>query len=343
MMEKAETSPLISVVIPAYNAGVYLSDTLQSVLGQDFRDVEVVVVDDGSTDNTRQVVEQFQQTDSRVRYYYQKNSGVSVARNTGIENARGTFVAFLDSDDTYEPAFLQTMAGHIQATDLDFYHCGYYYRREGRITGRVPDDFEVDDALEYVLKGGILNSVHSWCVRRSFLNEKGLRFVEHCSYGEDMELFYKLLYRLAPGRREVVKEFLANYNIHPNSLSQRESLWYPPARMLGEIQSKKRVYDYMGKYENPRSALYIALAAERLKKTYLYYLWGTLLLGPQDDFETLYREYCGDRASYPLDKPLKGIKNKVWEFCVTTKPGQWIGRFVFRPYKRLQRSSVRMK
>lgn len=343
-MDKIDNEPIISIIIPAYNSDKYIANTLHSVLCQDFKYIEIVVVDDGSTDNTRQVVEQLQQKDSRIRYFYQENKGVSMARNLGIDNAEGTFITFLDSDDELEPIFLETMHSYIKSFEGDLYYCGYYCRRQGKITAKVPANFEtVGDPLEYVLKGKMLASVSSWCIRRSFLQEIGLYFFQGCSYGEDMEFFYKLLYRIDPQRLVSVKAYLNNYNVRSNSLSQRENLWYSSVRTFGDVYAKKRVYDYFRKFKHPRSSLYISLAAQRLKKIYLYYLWGTLLLSPKKDFCLLFQNYCIDKKSYPLDIPLKGIKNKIWEFCITTKFGQQIGRYVFRPYKYLQRLLVRMK
>lgn len=91
--------PTVSVIIPAYNAARYLAETLASALGQTLTDIEVIVVDDGSKDNTAEVVRAF----PAVRYVHQQNAGVSAARNKGAAHARGEFLAFLDSDDLWHP------------------------------------------------------------------------------------------------------------------------------------------------------------------------------------------------------------------------------------------------
>jgi glycosyltransferase involved in cell wall biosynthesis len=101
----AET-PLVSVVIPAYNAGRFVADAVRSVLAQTYTNVEVVVIDDGSTDDTRQVMEQFA-GDPRVRYHHQPNAGVSSARNSGIQMARGEFIGLCDADDLWMPNKLE--------------------------------------------------------------------------------------------------------------------------------------------------------------------------------------------------------------------------------------------
>lgn len=96
-------SPLVSVVIPAYNHGAYLEDTIASALAQSWRDFEIVVVDDGSSDNTREVVASF---GDAVRYVWQQNRGMAGARNTGIREARGEIISFLDDDDLWKPSHL---------------------------------------------------------------------------------------------------------------------------------------------------------------------------------------------------------------------------------------------
>ena len=94
----------VSVVIPAYNYARYLPEAIRSVLAQTHSDLECIVVDDGSTDNTREVVSAIE--DPRVRYVHQANAGLSSARNTGIREAEHPFVGFLDADDRWLPQFV---------------------------------------------------------------------------------------------------------------------------------------------------------------------------------------------------------------------------------------------
>ena len=92
-------SPTISVIIPTYNAAKYLSTTIKSVLDQTFKDFELIIIDDGSTDNTKEIVKTF--NDSRLKYYYQSNQERCRARNKGILESKGKFISFLDADDCY--------------------------------------------------------------------------------------------------------------------------------------------------------------------------------------------------------------------------------------------------
>src|SRR5437868_1326235 len=90
---------VVSVVIPAYNAAQWIEETIATVLAQTYRPLDVIVVDDGSMDETRSAVKKF---DDQIRYIHQPNSGVGAARNTGIRSARGEYVAFLDADDLWD-------------------------------------------------------------------------------------------------------------------------------------------------------------------------------------------------------------------------------------------------
>ena len=108
---------MISIIIPAYNAGDYLANTIESVFNQTYPDFELLLIDDGSTDHTHEIVQAFQSKDNRIKYYYKPNGGVSSARNLGIKKARGEYFTFLDSDDTYEPAFLEKMFCQIKQTE----------------------------------------------------------------------------------------------------------------------------------------------------------------------------------------------------------------------------------
>src|SRR5829696_5216274 len=107
--------PAVSVIMPAYNVAPYIGAALESALAQTFADLEVVVVDDGSTDETAAVVEPFAARDGRVRLLRKPNGGLSSARNHALRHARGDAFALLDSDDLWDPGFLAAQADVLRA------------------------------------------------------------------------------------------------------------------------------------------------------------------------------------------------------------------------------------
>jgi glycosyltransferase involved in cell wall biosynthesis len=125
----------VSVIIPAYNAALYVRQAIESVLAQTYPDYEIIVVDDGSTDDTPVIAQQF---GSAIRYIRQTNLGLSAARNTGIRNAQTAVIALLDADDLWEPEFLEVMlsllAKHPQAAGV---YCGFQYiNAQGNVVGK---------------------------------------------------------------------------------------------------------------------------------------------------------------------------------------------------------------
>ncbi|AMM52903.1 hypothetical protein TH61_11660 [Rufibacter sp. DG15C] len=142
---------MFSVVIPLYNKGAYVGATLQSVLKQTLTKFEVVVVDDGSTDNGLEVVKSF--TDNRIKIFHQQNEGVSSARNHGIRQSQAEYIAFLDADDLWQPLYLEEMLQFMQ----QYPNCGLYIAAHkvadrnkvlepdlGLETGILPDYFKAE-------------------------------------------------------------------------------------------------------------------------------------------------------------------------------------------------------
>ena len=104
--------PTVSVIIATYNRAHYVAETIDSVLLQKFRDFELIVIDDGSTDNTREVLRRY---GDRLRFYCQENRGPSAARNLGVRHARGEWIAIQDSDDLCRPNHLEVLFGYVAA------------------------------------------------------------------------------------------------------------------------------------------------------------------------------------------------------------------------------------
>ena len=116
---------MISVIIPVYNTKQYLSDCLNSILAQTYRNLEILFVDDGSTDGSGEMLDTFAAMDERIRVIHQENGGVCAARNRGIDEARGEYLSFIDSDDTLEPDMYEVLMGLIGEYGVQIAHCSY--------------------------------------------------------------------------------------------------------------------------------------------------------------------------------------------------------------------------
>ncbi len=141
-------TPLVSVIMPAYNAERYIEEAIASVLSQTVADLELIVIDDTSTDRTGQLIREFAEKDSRVRpFFNEKNMGVARTRNRGLSLCRGSYVALLDSDDYWKPQMLEKMIRRAEETGADIIYCSYEIVDEG---GRkLCNDFIVPPATSY--------------------------------------------------------------------------------------------------------------------------------------------------------------------------------------------------
>lgn len=118
-------SGLVSIIMPAYNCESFIKRAIDSVKNQTYGSWKLIIVNDGSTDSTETICESYAASEPRIKYISQENSGSSAARNTGLKHVTGDFVAFLDSDDWYEPNFLEVMIGKLQSTEAEVVMCDF--------------------------------------------------------------------------------------------------------------------------------------------------------------------------------------------------------------------------
>ena len=212
------TAPIVSVIIPAYNAVAFIGETLASVYAQTFADFEVIVVNDGSPD-TEDLERELERYPSKLRYIKQENQGAAAARNTGIKAARGEFVAFLDADDTWLPAFLEKQVDLLERTPADVVWADALISGDSPLAGRTfmqvqPSCDEVTPENLLSVRVTVLTS--TVVARRQPIIDVGL-FDVTLWRGQDFELWLKLARR---GCRFVYQEeVLAHRRIVKSSLS----------------------------------------------------------------------------------------------------------------------------
>ncbi len=124
LWEDVETPPLVSVIVPVFNREKSVAFCIKSILNSNVKDIEVLVVDDGSDDSTPEVIGKISDSDARVRCFRQENLGVSAARNLGLENARGEWIAFVDSDDCVSPRMFEAIRTSADCPDLFIFKSG---------------------------------------------------------------------------------------------------------------------------------------------------------------------------------------------------------------------------
>lgn len=127
-MKKNEA--IVSIIIPVYNAKKYLANTLDSVIKQTYKNLEIILVNDGSTDNSKDICESYAKIDKRIKVINKENGGVSSARNYGLALAKGEYISFIDSDDFLVTDMIETLVNDIQNTNAEIAVCGYWHVTE---------------------------------------------------------------------------------------------------------------------------------------------------------------------------------------------------------------------
>ena len=184
---------MISVVIPLYNKSQSIESAVRSVLDQTLRDFELIVVDDGSTDGSADIVERI--ADSRLRLIRKTNGGVSSARNTGICNANGEYVAFLDADDLWDSGFLEcisSMTGHWP--DAGIYGTSYRYLADGT---EIPAEKPLAEGFCGIVDNSQWTLAHIYCSSAVCCSRRALErvgmFDTRISYGEDLDVWWRIM------------------------------------------------------------------------------------------------------------------------------------------------------
>ena len=181
----------VSIIIPVYNAERYLNDCLQSVIVQTYKKIEIICVDDGSTDNSKFLCDEWCKKDHRVRYYSQTNKGVSAARNKGLDLATGEYVCFLDADDMIHYKYIETLLskskkGTTVICDIT--------RNEDLGRGEKSINFPIKSFVKKVVFEKIKHPGFTcFLYDRDVIEKNNLRFFEGCAVNEDYEFYLKYL------------------------------------------------------------------------------------------------------------------------------------------------------
>jgi glycosyltransferase involved in cell wall biosynthesis len=240
------TTPDVSVVIPLYNKGDVLSATLSSVLGQSHRAFELIIVDDGSTDDGSAVAASH--ADARVTLIRQKNQGVAAARNRGIREARGTWIAFIDADDLWEPDHLEMLVSAVGEPGIVGAFSNIVMESNGRpaVPLAVPSQ-RIDDYFAFALTtNGYAISSSSVLIERRALIDCGL-FAVGTPVGEDIDMWCRVAIR---GAFQYVANPSATYRDTLESSAlvrnlKRQTPYPPWVRRLHKLISSGEIPDHM--------------------------------------------------------------------------------------------------
>lgn len=276
---------MVSIIIPAYNAQRFIAETIESVLEQTYTNWELIIIDDGSSDNTKNIVEQYRQNDPRIQYYFQENAGVSVARNHGLSKANGEFIALLDADDVW---LEENLALKVEVLEQD-----------GNIQWVYSNMYEADEEMNILgdaAKGTdeeILDSILAWkrevvpgpCSNVVFAKkcyDEGVQFDPELSTAADQDFTIQLASKY---KGKHIDQNLWKYRILGNSMSRNISVMERDHILVFKKAEKLNLFKNFSFKQKCFSNLYWIMAGSWWKngnnKTKgLYFIFQAILANP---------------------------------------------------------------
>ena len=307
----------ISVIMPIYNASDYLRPALDSVIAQTLSEIEIICIDDGSTDKSLSIIKEYHEKDQRIRIVTENNAGVSTARNKGIIRARGEYIIFLDADDFFEPTLLERLYVEAVKHELDIAVCKYdiYNTKQSRFTPAV-----LEDHGEILLDGGVISkkeypeqilqcmSGYVWnkLFRTSLIREKELMFAPELYVFEDV---YFLCTALAyAGRVKGVNEVLVHHRIY--SEQSRSKLFRKYYKQIPTVYLRIKEFLVSNGMYVPLAVSFLNLSASRCYKIYNL-LWSD---AKSDFWDLLHNGHADALGWYTHES--RDFENKdVCDFC----------------------------
>lgn len=287
-------SPLLSIIIPIYNVEEYLDDCFHTLQQQSLKDFEIICINDGSTDNSLNIIQTYKNKDERIKIINQPNKGLSAARNAGLMIAQGTYIAFFDPDDSLDSDMYRNMTNIAKDYQVEIVMCGFQTTPNNSI---ILPNFPYNqkttpiDFLKYNKKIHSSNDLcFSWrfIFKKDWLLNKGILFNEKIRYAEDMVFNLKAI--LSAKYIYLINKPLYYYRINnPNSIMKSKYNKYMEESLSIQIQEKKQLIQtfHLDKYTPITKDM-----SEDIVKRYTFMLFKNALNNPTktnriNDFSTI--------------------------------------------------------
>lgn len=327
-----ENDCLVSVIIPVFNEKQFLNEALDSVIYQSYDNLEIIIIDDGSTDGSGEICDGYSRNDNRIRVIHQKNRGLSAARNTGINIATGDFIAFLDSDDAYHPEFVETMVGAAIKGGVNLVVCKFTVHRtigkmnlenrERKIKPSICSGlYDRVDSLRFLVDGRIDSTAWNKLYDRSLW--QGIRYPEGHVY-EDVATTYKIIDLC--DRICVVDQPLLSHRKHRGSITDTSSQQNINDKILASSQFTSFVEDNTPK-------IFTQEQLERRLQSNLNAMISLFIRCSERSPSDVYRERLRKRiikAGAEIGISRCQIRTRIGYQMVCSCP--WLLRYVFQGY-----------
>ncbi len=222
-------SSTVSIIVPVYNTGQYVGECIESIINQNFNDWELLLIDDGSTDESAQICKGYAIRDNRIKYFYKTNGGVSSARNYGIEKASGRYIMFVDSDDICQVDLLETLYNAV-SDSFDISACLVAsFNGQRHDCPKIEKLYDLESIYTYLDKIGLLHPPCAKLYSGTFIRNNVIKFDESLALGED--LCFNLDYLHHVESAAIVNSPLYYYRDTPGSLTKKIRADYADIQM----------------------------------------------------------------------------------------------------------------
>ncbi|MDE7177479.1 MAG: glycosyltransferase [Lachnospiraceae bacterium] len=265
---------MISIIVPVYNVENYIRECLESILNQTYGNLQIIVVDDGSTDNSGKISDEYAGKDKRIQVIHTKNHGPGHARNEGLRYARGKYVGFVDGDDRIQPQMYEELLKEMEETGADFVHFGYFDDNSGRIQPHLNFEegiFELSGRKTDFLKKFVLQetcqdyetmaySVWSKLFRREMICDAFSRIPDYLRVGEDLAVICLCI--LSGTKVALRKKAFYHYRVVEDSLSHKGNGADKVAERVITYHILKKIFSEYDCLEEMEKALHVFLTLQ---------------------------------------------------------------------------------
>lgn len=272
---------LVSLIVPVYNVEKYLKQCIESILSQTYHEIEVICVDDGSQDQSLQILKEYAGFDKRIKIIENEHQGLVMTRKTGVNIATGEYIGFVDSDDWIEPTLVEKAVACIQNNDVDIFSYNYWYKYDKRVSLRrsvFENGIYANEQLQDVYNKmmfdfeygcpAIAQSIWSKIVKKELIRQTMKDIPVEISYGEDAAITYCML--LKAKRIAITNEAFYNYRIRSDSMCQTKDIKkFQEIRIFQEYLEKKfAVYDESYQLQKQLKAYMMLLLSMALQNNF---------------------------------------------------------------------------
>ncbi len=277
-----ESTEKVSIILPVYNSEKFIERTLNSLINQTYKNIEILCINDGSSDNSLNILKEYSKKDSRIKVFTQENSGPARARNKGLENFTGEFLMFCDSDDCYETDMVEIMVKSLKENDVDFAMCdakvivqdkGASHTKRWRTIRYHTNMIDKERIIELGLSEKYKMKVFLWnkIFKANIIRKYKMSFPN--GYENDDTCFIEQ-YMFAAKKYYAIKKQLYNYFIRNNSIMDIFYKRIVPNKLYDKIKTLEYSFKFLQKNRNllteNNKKLYLCIVATRFKYSFMF-------------------------------------------------------------------------